>query len=263
VAWPVGASRILTWDGTGRVDLSLSVDGGRTWDVLATALTGGDHRVIVPHSPSRFAQLRLERAVPRSVSATPGLFTIETSVALLSFAASLAPSGGADLSWSTDPGPLDLAGYRLERSSPGSGDWHALVGLTRATSYRDEGGSPGSRYRLFAVNGLGEELLLGEASLLPARPLAAWPLPYRGGALTVSFATAGGLGGGKGEATVQLYDLGGRLVRTLASGGFEAGYQSATWDGRDDRGATVSPGVYFIRSRTPGGTRSLRIAVVP
>jgi hypothetical protein len=116
---------------------------------------------------------------------------------------------------------------------------------------------------LFAVNGLGNELLLGEASLLPARSLAAWPLPYRGGTLDVSFGVAGGIGGAPGRAHVALYDLSGRLVKTLASGSLEAGYHGAVWDGRDDRGARASGGIYFLRASTGGETAQLKVVVLP
>lgn len=261
--WPVGGSREITWSGTGQVDLALSVDGGRTWDLLATGLTAGSHRVIVPHAPTKFAQLRLERAVPRSVSATPGLFTIQTSIALLNFAAepSAGTGGGVQLSWSTDPGPADLAGYRLERAESAS-DWRTLVARTRATAYLDGDGGPGTRYRLSAVNGLGEELVLGEVGLAPARPLAAWPLPYRGGALTVSFATAGGLGGGEAEAEVTLFDLAGRVVRVVAKGSFTAGHESATWDGRDAHGARVANGIYFLRLDSGGHQERTKVVVM-
>jgi flagellar hook capping protein FlgD len=259
VVWPVGASRTVTWDGTGRVDLSLSVDGGRTWDLLAAGLTGGEYRDLVPHAPSKFAQFKLERAVPRSVSET-GLFAIETSISLLSFAAALAPEGGATLSWQTDPGPEDLGGYRLERGVGAS--WSTLASLVHATSYTDPAGAPGTRYRLFAVNGLGEELMLGEAVLLPARALAAWPLPYRGGELKVSFAVASAPGGGLGYAEVELFDVSGRRVRRVAQGSFAAGYHAAVWDGRDDRGASVADGVYFLRASTAGEATHLKVVVM-
>jgi hypothetical protein len=264
VIWPVGASRTVTWDGTGRADLYLSVDGGRAWDLIQPRLTGGEYRIIVPHSPSKFAQLKLERAVPHSVSATGGLFTIETSIALLAFAAEALPEGGATLSWATDPGPADLAGYRIERGDGGStGGWRILVALTRGTSYRDAAGAPGSRYRLFAINGLGEELLMGEASLLPRRPLAAWPLPFTGDRLNVSFGVTGGIGGGPGHAEVALFDLAGRRVRTLARGEFTPGYYAVDWDGRDAGGTPVSAGVFFLISHTGGENYRTRVVVLP
>jgi len=262
--WPVGAPRTIAWDGTGRVDLFLSTDGGNDWQIYESGLTGGEHRLIVPHTPSRFATLKLERAVPRSVSKTPGLFTIETSVSLLSFAVNISPAGaGADLSWASDPGPADLAGYRIERSDPVSASgFRTLVSLTRETTYRDAVGAAGSRYRLFAVNGLGEELLLGEASLLPARPLAAWPLPYRGGMLNVSFAVYGLLGASAGQAEVAVHDPAGRLVRTLATGEFIGGQQLVTWDGLNSNGEPISDGIYFLRATSSGQSTTLKLAVV-
>lgn len=48
-----------------------------------------------------------------------------------------------------------------------------------------------------------------------------------------------------GEGVVSLYDLRGRLVRVLARGGFPAGDQGLTWDGRDASGGRVAPGIYF------------------
>jgi YVTN family beta-propeller protein len=55
------------------------------------------------------------------------------------------------------------------------------------------------------------------------------------------------------DATV--YDLMGRTVRTIARGQkFDAGVQSLRWDGRNETGRTVGPGVYFVRLSTVGGT---------
>jgi hypothetical protein len=164
------------------------------------------------------------------------------------------------LSWATDPGPEDLAGYRLERGD--GARCSTVASLIRATSYTDPAGAPGDRYRLFAVNGLGEELLLVEAALLPARALAAWPLPYESGDLNISFATYGGLVGGKGQAEVSLYNVNGRLVRTLARANYPAGVQSITWDGRDDRGVAVADGVYFLRASTAGEATQLKVVVL-
>jgi hypothetical protein len=265
VTWPVGASRAVTWDGTGRVDLYLSVDGGRSWDLQALGVNGGEYRMIVPHSPTKFAQIKLERAVPRSVAATGGLYTIQTSISLLSLVARPAPGGsGVELSWHTDPGPEDLAGYRVERADgAGGGTWRTLVALTHETSHLDPDGGAGSRYRLTAVNGLGEDLQLGETSLLPARPLAAWPLPYRGGELNVSFAIYGRLGEARGTADVALFDLGGRRVKRLANGAYSGGQQLIQWDGRDQAGHIVPGGMYFIVSRSGGEESRVKVVVLP
>lgn len=57
---------------------------------------------------------------------------------------------------------------------------------------------------------------------------------------------------GNEQLRLIVLDAQGRVVRTLADGVFPAGVQSATWDGVDERGAHVPPGVYFaaLRGRT-------------
>jgi M6 family metalloprotease-like protein len=55
-----------------------------------------------------------------------------------------------------------------------------------------------------------------------------------------------------GDVSLRVYDASGRLVRTLLDGSVAAGRHVAYWDGRDDRGALVSSGVYFYRLEGPG-----------
>jgi len=49
------------------------------------------------------------------------------------------------------------------------------------------------------------------------------------------------------SVALAVYDVNGRLVRTLVSGTQAMGTHDVTWDGRDNAGATVSSGVYFYR----------------
>ncbi len=53
-----------------------------------------------------------------------------------------------------------------------------------------------------------------------------------------------------GLARVGVFDARGRRVRALAAGRRTDGTSSLTWDGRDDAGRRVAPGVYVIRVRT-------------
>ena len=48
----------------------------------------------------------------------------------------------------------------------------------------------------------------------------------------------------------------GGVVRTLADGETEAGVQRADWDGRDDAGAPVGAGVYFVTLEHGGSLRA-------
>jgi len=64
-----------------------------------------------------------------------------------------------------------------------------------------------------------------------------------------------------GRATLQLVDVGGRIVRELAAGTFAAGPHAVTWDGRDAAGGRVAPGIYHARLVTEQGALTRRVAV--
>jgi flagellar hook assembly protein FlgD len=51
------------------------------------------------------------------------------------------------------------------------------------------------------------------------------------------------------DVEVAVFDLSGRLVRTLRQGRLEAGTQNIAWDGRDDDGRPAAGGIYFVRLR--------------
>ena len=46
---------------------------------------------------------------------------------------------------------------------------------------------------------------------------------------------------------IEIYDITGRLVRTLIDEYQSAGYKSVVWNGRSAKGAPVSSGIYFYR----------------
>ena len=50
-----------------------------------------------------------------------------------------------------------------------------------------------------------------------------------------------------GSVTMRIYDLGGRLIRMKPLGALGTGLHRVVWDGRDEAGMEVSPGLYFIR----------------
>ncbi len=58
------------------------------------------------------------------------------------------------------------------------------------------------------------------------------------------------------------YDMRGRLVRTIARGNYAAGFQSAEWNGTDERGRRVASGIYFLKSVSGGHEKSMKITVV-
>jgi len=49
------------------------------------------------------------------------------------------------------------------------------------------------------------------------------------------------------RVSVQIYDLQGRLVRTLEEGNFDPGRYEKVWNGYNNARRTVSSGAYFVR----------------
>ena len=90
---------------------------------------------------------------------------------------------------------------------------------------------------------------------LPAHDflLAPTPNPFRGNA-TLRFGLARA-----GDVRLELFDVAGRRVRTLAQGAHAPGAHAVAWDGRDDDRNPVGAGIYFVRLVTPAGTYRTRI----
>jgi hypothetical protein len=57
-----------------------------------------------------------------------------------------------------------------------------------------------------------------------------------------------------GRVQVNIFDVAGRKIRTLADRVFDAGEVKLVWDGTDDAGAKVGRGVYFVRSSNDKST---------
>jgi flagellar hook assembly protein FlgD len=60
-----------------------------------------------------------------------------------------------------------------------------------------------------------------------------------------------------------VYDVRGRLVRTLHDGPAAAGEHVYTWDGADEGGLRLAPGVYFTRLGTGSEAFSRKVVLLP
>ena len=114
---------------------------------------------------------------------------------------------------------------------------------------------------VFLLKALGD--LVGIADLPIAAPAAlAWasvsPSPARPGVETVRLVLAAREAV---AADIVLYDARGRRVRTLFHGTLPAGPTTLAWDGRDDGGRVVAPGLYFARARA-GASEAVRKLVL-
>jgi hypothetical protein len=91
----------------------------------------------------------------------------------------------------------------------------------------------------------------------PAPGLASYPNPFR--ALTrIVFEVPA-----PGPVSIRIYDVRGRLVRTVTEGVFPAGPAGALWDGRDGQGQPVAPGVYFGRLVIGESSSTRRLVLRP
>ncbi len=64
------------------------------------------------------------------------------------------------------------------------------------------------------------------------------------------------------EASLAVFDVTGRLLRTLIAETVPAGRQAWVWDGRDDGGTRVGSGVYFVRLEAVGQVATAKILLL-
>ena len=101
-----------------------------------------------------------------------------------------------------------------------------------------------------------------EAGNIPNNPLAYYLAlrsenPHRGGDAQIQFGITR-----RERVELKLYDVTGRLVKTLANREFEVGEHVVVWDGSDDEGRLVPRGVYFYQLRTPSFVSRKKLAVL-
>jgi len=108
----------------------------------------------------------------------------------------------------------------------------------------------------------------GEESEMMRGGRATWaqPNPFRQGTTIFWRGDDGGEAGAKSEDGTRsdaliIYDIRGRIVRTVQAGMTLAGYGSAEWDGRDDAGRPVAPGIYLYRAAGAVGVTSGRLVL--
>lgn len=66
-----------------------------------------------------------------------------------------------------------------------------------------------------------------------------------------------------GRVELEIYDVSGRLIRTLVNQEQDAGSHLVNWDGRNDAGRKVPGGVYFYNLTAPGIEESRRMILLP
>jgi hypothetical protein len=177
-------------------------------------------------------------------------------------------AGRVALHWDRNT-DADVAGYRVYRgTTPGFAiGAAALISAQPDTGLVDLSAVP-AYYKVTAVDTHGNES--APASLLPAGTLAVGDAPLRasfsapapnplrgGGASLLRFTLAQA-----GRTRLALYDAQGRLVRVLSDGVLDAGAHAVRFDGRDDAGRALAPGLYLARIAAPGLAGTQRLLVI-
>ena len=86
---------------------------------------------------------------------------------------------------------------------------------------------------------------------------AAFPNPFDGGT-TISYGLAT-----SSSVSLQVFDVTGRVVATLAEGSREAGIHAVVWDGHGAANGRLPSGVYFLRLRTDHSESVQSVVIAP
>jgi hypothetical protein len=184
-------------------------------------------------------------------------------VRLLSF---IAARHGSDawIEWQVGEA-VDHAGFHLYRQGL-DGDRVKLTTslLSGQSRYRFVDAAPPStktEYWLAELSRTGGTSWYGPASLPPSegaakpRPVRASPNPSRAG-VDIQFSTAAA-----GPVSIEILDLSGRRLRRAPESSYDPGEHVWAWDGRDQTGTAVPPGLYFFVVRTGDDRQSGKIAI--
>jgi len=174
-----------------------------------------------------------------------------TPVQLQSFDVLEQPSAVV-LSWSlhTDAGdPGELVVLRAEASRPQ--EWETLYrGALASGSFVDEQAALGHSWiYTLAIDVPSGLVILAERQVTLAAPLQSrllgnTPNPFNP-QTAIQFELSQ-----PGSVDLRVFDSRGQLLRTLSAAHLPVGRQSLQWDGRDQRGNSLSSGVYFYQVRS-------------
>jgi chitodextrinase len=183
-------------------------------------------------------------------------------------------SGGVRVSWSPNSEP-DLQGYDVHRATASGGPFtriNAAV-ITGGTAWLDASlpaGAISLWYRVVARDQSGNQsapsatVRVDLAAQAPAdgwQLAAGYPNPSRTGqsvCLPLQVPS-----GGPGEAVIEIVDAGGRRIRRFTVQGAPSCGGGVTWDGRNDAGREVAPGVYRAWLVAGDERRFVRLARQP
>jgi hypothetical protein len=173
---------------------------------------------------------------------------------------------GVQIVWELSD-PSAFLSVTLERAPASTGPWTELSAeLSRegeSTVALDRSTEAGQTYfyRLIAQATNGSQVVFGPVSASRDKPLAISSLTLKSpnptpGGIQIEYAVARA-----GQVRLELLDVSGRVVATLADRAQEPGRYEAAWDGVGPRGQ-LPPGLYFVRFAAPDRMTVRKLAVV-
>jgi sugar lactone lactonase YvrE len=198
-----------------------------------------------------------------------------TPVAMIALALA-ETAGGVELRWTPPPAMqgADFYVYRRTPEIPGAGyalrNPDAPVRGEGALRYIDAGVAAGTLYEYMLLAVLLDGSRHETQTILIRTSGGRWrffltppvpnpmPLLAAGEGLLIRF----GLASPAREARLALYDVSGRRVREFMRGPAPGGPQSLRWDGRDQNGAPVGSGVFFLRLAADGRLLTRRLVLL-
>ena len=214
----------------------------------AIAAAAGEYAV-APGSRDNAIHLSFVCAEPAAAysSATPPeieVLAVPAWIEKLRLVISAAPAGGLTVFFDVAPGtPLDQCGTLAVRFEARGAGEEALPPVIRRWPLRTSADAPAEQhsYRI-------EECCLAAAEVevdregLPVRHqlVGSEPNPWRA-STRIRF----GLAEGGAAVTLSIHDVAGRRVRELHTPHLSGGFHQIVWDGSDDAGRSLPPGLYF------------------
>jgi hypothetical protein len=175
---------------------------------------------------------------------------IENGMAILLSAGSLVPwLDYTPLAGTVGPGETVMADVLFDATGLGLGDFAAVLSfLSNDVSV--------TQLDMPVTLTVSDDTTPVEETPLAFRFAGAAPNPFNP-ATTLRFSLPAA-----GHAELKLYDVQGRLVRSLIDGHLAAGPGEVRWDGRDQRGRQVASGTYFARLMAAGHTSVKSLVLV-
>jgi hypothetical protein len=296
--WVVGSTHNITWTSSGGVGAVVSIDysinGGSSWtSIFGGTANDGTEPWVIPNTPSTNCFVRVTDADGYPSDVSNAAFTISTGggpvcqqpmLSLLGYrtvgwndplwtvqvqvsnagpgvATNVSVMMNEDLPWLTIPDPNCSYGDIPEGGSAWGSDSYTFD-LTNSpggsfsvwfdVTYDD---ACGNHYRLRLDPEFDRETA-GTTPMLVFKLGQNYPNPFNP-TTTISYEIPSG-----SQVNLNVYDVTGKLVRTLVNGWMGEGLHAANWDGKNGSGVSVASGIYFYKMQAGSFTGTKKMILM-